>query len=253
MDFVNLTEKKIVVAGASSGIGRETALLLNQLGASVILIARREDKLKEVIENMQGNGNAYYTADLGDLDAIEPLFKRIVSEQGKLDGMVYCAGISMSVSLQMFKPEKLQRIFNINFFAFIECVRQICRKGRFNEGMRIVGISSIASMKGNKAHLGYSASKAAMDSAVRCIAKEVADKGICVNTVAPAMTETDMYKSYLSHYGEDSDSNKELLSRQYLGIAKTNDIANAVAFLLSSQARFITGITLPVDGGMTTT
>ncbi len=253
MDFVNFAGKKIVVAGASSGIGRETALLLNKLGASVILIARREDKLQEIVAEMTGDGNAYYLADLSVLDSIEPLFKQIVAKQGKLDGMVYSAGISMSLSLQMFKPEKLQHIFEINFFAFVECVRQICKKGRFNEGTRVVGVSSIASMKGNKAHLGYSASKAAMDSAVRCIAKEVAEKGICINTVAPAMTATEMYTKYLTHYGEDSDSNKELLSRQYLGIAKTSDIANAIAFLLSPEARFITGITLPVDGGMTTT
>ncbi len=253
MDFVNFAGKKIVVAGASSGIGRETALLLNKLGASVILIARREDKLQEIVAEMTGDGNAYYLADLSVLDSIEPLFKQIVAKQGKLDGMVYSAGISMSLSLQMFKPEKLQHIFEINFFAFVECVRQICKKGRFNEGTRVVGVSSIASMKGNKALLGYSASIAAMDSAVRCIAKEVAEIGICIITVAPAMTATEMYTKYLTHYGEDSDSNKELLSRQYLGIAKTSDIANAIAFLLSPEARFITGITLPVDGGMTTT
>ncbi|MDO5424004.1 MAG: SDR family oxidoreductase [Eubacteriales bacterium] len=252
MKLVDLTGRRIVVAGASSGIGRETAFLLNQLGASVILIARREEKLKEIVEQMEGNANAYYSADLSELDSIEPLFKQIAEEQGRLDGMVYSAGISMSLSLQMFKPEKLMNIFTTNFFAFVECVRQACRKGRFNEGMRIVGVSSIASMQGDKAHLGYSASKAAMDAAVRCIAKEVADKGICINTVAPAMTETDMYLKYLQRYGEDSDSNKTVLSRQYLGIAKTNDIANTIAFLISPAARFITGITLPVDGGSTT-
>lgn len=252
MDFVDLHGKKIIVAGASSGIGRETALLLNKLGASVILVARREDKLKEVIAQMTGEGNAYYAADMSDLNAIEPLFKRIVSECGKLDGMVYSVGMSLSLPLQMFKPEKLQRIFSTNFFAFVECVRQICKKGRYHEGMRIVGISSIASMKGDKAHLGYSASKAAMDAAVRCIAKEVADRGICINTVAPAMTKTEMYANFLKNGGDNEAENQQLLARQYLGIAETEDISNAVAFLLSEKARFITGITMPVDGGLTT-
>ncbi len=179
------------------------------------------------------------------------VFKNILQEQGKLDGMVYSAGISMSLPLNMFKPERMKQIFNINFFAFVECVRQATKNGRYKDGMRIVGVSSIASLVGDKAHVGYSASKAAMDAAVRCIAKEVADKGICINTVAPAMTATKMYENYLQKYGEGSESQRELLSRQYLGIAKTTDIADAIAFLLSPSARFITGITLPVDGGTT--
>lgn len=253
VDFINFKGRKILVLGASSGIGKQTALSLDEIGADVIMVARREDKLQEVLTKMSGANNSYYIADLSDLDGIEVIIKKIVEEQGKLDGVVYCAGISMSLPLQMFKPEKLQRIFNINFFAFIETLRQVTKKGRYNEGMRIVGISSIASFKGNKAHLGYCATKAAMDASIRCIAKEVAEKGICINTVAPAMTATEMYESYLNHYGEDSESNKELLSRQYLGIAQTTDVADAIIYLLSSRARFITGITMPVDGGMTTT
>lgn len=252
MDFINLTGKKIVVAGSSSGIGRKTALLLNELGASVILIARREDKLKEVLSKMSGNGNTYYIADFSDLGSLEMLFKKMVVEQGPLDGLVYSVGVSMSLPLQMFKPEKLNRIFTTNFFAFVECVRQVCKKGRYNEGMRIVGVSSIASLKGDKAHLGYSASKAAMDAAVRCIAKEVAEKGIRINTVAPAMTRTEMYTGFLDNGGGNDTENRALLSRQYLGIAETDDVANAIAFLLSDKASFITGITLPVDGGLTT-
>lgn len=252
MDLVNLSGKKIVVAGASSGIGRETARLLNQLGASIILIARREENLKAALSEMSGDGNAYYVSDLSDLHSIEPLFKSIVDEHGKLDGMVYSAGISMSLPLQMFKPQKLNSIFTINFFAFIECVRQICKKGRFNSGMNIVGVSSVASLKGDKAHLGYSASKAAMDAAVRCIAKEVSDKGIRINTVAPAMTKTEMYTKFLNNAGNNEAENQTLLTRQYLGLAETSDIANAIAFLLSDNSKFITGITLPVDGGLTT-
>ncbi len=251
-NLIDLRGKTIAVAGASSGIGRETALLLNQLGAAVVLVARREDKLKEVLSQLSGEGNAYYAADLSDAGCIEPLFKSIAEHQGPLDGLVYSAGISMSLPLQLFKPEKLSHLFDINFFAFVECVRQATKKGRYNEGMRIVGVSSVASLKGDKAHLGYSASKAAMDAAVRCIAKEAAEKGICINTVAPAMTATEMYLSFVEKRGEDSESIREANARQYLGLAQPSDVANAIAFLISPAARFITGITMPVDGGLTT-
>lgn len=250
-NLIDLTGKKILVTGASSGIGKQVAITLSQLGAEIVLVARREEKLQETQSLLEGKRHAYYIADLSRIAEIEELIKKIVSEQGKLDGMVYAAGVGISMPLMQFKPEKVQQVFNINYFGFVECVRQLCRKGRFNEGMRIVGISSIASMRGDKSHMAYSGSKAAMDGSVRCIAREVADKGICINTVAPAMTATEMYEKYKEKYGEDSGSNQDLLKRQYLGIAKTDDVANAVAFLISPAARFITGICLPVDGGFT--
>ena len=249
--LIDLSGKSILVIGASSGIGKQTAITLSQIGAKLVLVARRSDRLKETFQNLAGEGHSYYSADINEIELIELLVKKIVEEQGKLDGMVYAAGVGTSLPLMQFKPEKVRKIFDTNFYGFLETVRQVSKKGRYNEGMRIVGISSIASLVGDKAHTVYSASKAAMDGAVRCLAKELADKGICINTVAPAMTETEMYMHYLEKYGNDSESNVDLLKRQYLGIAKTDDIANAVAFLISPAARFITGITMPVDGGTT--
>lgn len=252
INLIDLTDKKIVVTGASSGIGKQTAITLSQIGAKLILVARREEKLQEVIQQLEGDGHSYYCADLSVVNDIEDLVKRIVAEQGKLDGMVYCAGITMNVPLAQLKPEKLQTLFDINFFAFTEFVRQVTKKNRFNEGMRIVGISSTASFIGNKAHEAYSASKAAMNGIIRCMAKELADKGICINAIAPGMVATEMYEEYLlSNGGEESEANQRLRKRQYLGIGKTTDIANAIAFMLSSASRFISGITLPVDGGST--
>lgn len=251
-NLIDLKDRKIIVAGASSGIGKVTAVTLSRLGAAVILVARREDRLKEVLQELEGDGHSYYVGDLSEVASIEGLVKRIVSEQGKLDGLVYAAGVNTSMPLNQFKPERVQQVFNLNYFGFIEFVRQLCRRGRFNEGMRIVGISSAASIRGDRAHLAYSGSKAAMNASVRCIAKEVAEKGICINTVAPAMTRTELYTQYVKEYGEESGSNEDLLKRQYLGLAEPEDIANAIAFLISPAARLITGLTLPVDGGLTT-
>ena len=251
-NLVDLTDRRILVIGASSGIGKKTAITLSELGAKLVLAAIDEEGVKEALTELSGDGHAAYFVDVGKLDEIERFIKKIVAENGPLDGLVYSAGLGTAIPLAMSKPEKVQNTFNVNFFGFFETVRQVCKKGRYNPGMRIVGVSSCASLRGDKSKAIYSSTKSAMDSAVRCIAKEVADREICINTVAPAMTATELYQKFVDKYGEDSDTNRELTSRQYLGIAQTQDIANAIAFLISPAARFITGITMPVDGGLTT-
>lgn len=250
--LIDFTGKSIVVLGASSGIGKNTAITLSELGAHVIIVARREDKLRETLALLHGNGHAYYTTDISIFTNIENLFKRIKDEHGELDGLVYCAGINSTMPLMQLKPEKIQAIFDINFFSFIESVRQATRRGRYNPGMRIVAVSSNAAVRGDKAHTAYSASKAAMNAAVRCIAKELADREIYINTVAPAVTNTEIYKQYSSGSDDISDSEKALLERQYLGLIEPSNVADAIAFLLSPAAQMITGITLPVDGGLST-
>lgn len=250
-NLIDLTDKRFIVTGASSGIGKQTAITLSRLGAKVILIARRQELLQENMQLLEGSGHGYRAGDLSDIASIEYLVKDIVSHYGKLDGMAYAAGVSWELPLRVDNMKKMQEMFDINYFGFIEMVKQITKKPRRNEKMRIVGISSTAAFCGDAALTTYSASKAAMDSAVRCLANELAANDICINTIAPAMTRTDMYKDYLGRIGEESENYSLLLKRQYLGLAEPQDIANAVAFLLSPAARFITGVCLPVDGGYT--
>lgn len=251
-NLIDLTGKRILVIGASSGIGRQTAITLSTVGAKVTIVARSEEKLIETIGKLEGSGHRYVVADVSKVDTVETMIKQIVAKDGPLDGLVYSAGMGTALPLLQSDPEKVQSTFAVNFFGFFEVIRQASRKGRFNPGMRIVAVSSCASIRGDKSKAVYSSSKGAMDSAVRCMARELADKGICINTVAPSMTATGLYNQYIEKYGEESETNRELLSRQYLGIARPQDIANAIVFLISPAARFITGITLPVDGGLST-
>ena len=249
-DFSN---KNILIVGASSGIGEKTAYVLSELGANVILVARREERLKEVCNNIKSENKSYYICDVNDSDSIEGLVKKVVDEKGKLDGMVYTAGVTCGYPLKFLTVEKQIETFKTNYFGFVEFVRQVTKKSNYNRGLRIVSVSSVASIKGSKAHIGYAASKAAMDSAIRCIAIELYNKGICINSVAPAMINTDMYHSFLEGKDDKEAANNNIVSRQYLGLGETKDVASSIAFLLSQEARFITGITLPVDGGYTTT
>lgn len=249
-NLVDLTNKKILVVGASQGIGAQVALTLSKLEAQLILVARNEEKLKYVLEGLEGEKHQYYCMDVKQLDVLEDFVKEIVDRTGPLDGMVYCAGMTDDRPLAMAKPPIVQEVLQTNLQGFIELVRCVTKKKNFNPGMRIVGISSIASLRGAKARTIYSASKAGMDGAVRSMAIELAGKGICINTVAPAIINTEMYEKMLNSAGEKALEDK--LKRQYLGLGKPEDVANAVAFLISPAARLITGNCLPVDGGILT-
>ncbi len=246
-NFVDFRGKKVLVAGASSGIGRQISITLNNYGATIIAVARSEDKLQDLVSNLHESNNKYYSADLSATDNIESLVKRITSENGPLDGFVYSAGISYDRPLSMCKPSVVQQMFSINFFGFYEMVRVLTKKKNYNPGFSIVGISSAAADGANKSQSVYSASKAAMDASIKVIAQEVGPKGIRINTIRPGMINTDMYKRYQSEFGEAGD--QLILSRQFLGIGETVDIANAVCFLLSEKAKFVTGIHMSVDGG----
>ncbi len=166
-NLIDLSDKHILIIGASSGIGKQTAITLSEIGARLTLVARREELLKEAVDCLEGKGHECYVADVSDVASIDTLIKGIVAKDGLLDGLVYAAGTGMALPLMQSKPDKVQAAFNVNFFGFFEVVRQVSRKGRFNPGMRIVGVSSCASLRGDKSKAIYSSSKAAMDSAVR--------------------------------------------------------------------------------------
>ncbi len=246
--MIEFEGKKILVVGASSGIGAEVSSKLAGQGAEVILVARREELLSQICSSIGGSA-CYYTADVSEYKDIELLIERIVSEHGKLDGMVYSAGIVEDLPLRFLDHDKLLRTFEINYFSFVEFIRQITKKKNYNSGMRIVAISSVSSLIGEKAHTSYCASKAAMDATVRCLAKELWDKGIALNSVQPGMIRTRLYDEFVERMGDYGSANEALKKNQYAGIGETEDVANAVAFLLSDEARYITGTGLLMDGG----
>lgn len=251
MDYIQMEGKQVLVSGGTSGIGQQTAIILSKLGAKVAIIGRREDKLQATLSIMAGNGHSIHAIDMSDLGGLEEKVKNIVEQTGRLDGYVHCAGIVNNLPIKNYTPERLDQIMRTNFYSYFEMVRILSRKGRFNDGMSIVGVSSVAATQGASAQAAYGASKAAMNGAMRCLAKELGEKGIRLNTVLPAATNTAMYSDYMALKANMTNSEMKIVAnpRQYLGMNDPEDVANAIIFLLSPLSRKITGVQLPVDGG----
>lgn len=247
MDF---TGKTIVLAGAG-GIGSVTAQLLASLGARMVLLDMFDDKLKEVIDSLQGEGHTYYVCDFSAVDTIEPLLAQVIKEQGAVDGYVHTTGVGSVRPLKMSKYGFMLNVMNINFFSFVEVIRCLSKKGAYNPGMNIVGISAVGAYIGNSTKTAYCASKAAMNGAVRCMAKELAPKGIRLNTVAPGDTDTPMSRQ-AAEYRDGTDELRFNQMRQYMGQCQPSDIADGIVFLLSNMSSKITGTCLPIDGGKLT-
>ena len=246
IDVFGLENKHIVVTGASSGIGRETAILLSRLGAKVSIVARRENALKDTVEVMEGMGNRYFAFDLSDTDNIGGLVDEIVNSAGPVDGLIHCAGIGANIPVSVTKTAALETLMKTNFYSFAELIRLFSKKKNFNKGASFVGVSSVASFKGDKTQGAYAASKAAMNAYIHPAAKELADKGIRVNTVAFGVIRTEAYEKFLESGGQDS-----ALKDQYLGYGEPIDAANLLVFLASDASRLITGSTIVCDGGYT--
>ena len=244
-----LVGKRILVTGATGGIGAETSVQLSKLGANVIICGRNEEKLQEVYEKLEGTGHAKYVCDLNDIDSIENIIKKMVSECGIFQGFAHCAGVGPMRPLKFTKRINMIEVMDANFFSFIEIVRCITKKGYFADEGSIVAISSTASIQGKQSKVAYSASKAALDGAIRCLVCDLKKKKIRVNSITPCWVNTRMYKYYIDRY-PDTFEVQEIKEKQYMGVTEPIEVANTVAFLLSDAAKTITGTTILIDGGM---
>jgi NAD(P)-dependent dehydrogenase (short-subunit alcohol dehydrogenase family) len=247
---MNMTGKTILVTGASDGLGKSTAILVSKLGAKVIMVGRNQKKLEQVYSMLDGSGHAWYSFDLTKINKLATFVNQVVNENSPLDGFVHCAGISQLRPLKMTNYDLLQDMMKINFFSFIELTKAIMKRGNFNEGMSIVVISSLAAIKGHKGQIGYSASKAAVDGAVRAMSKELAEKKVRINSIIAGMIKTNMFERFMSRTGREMDDPR--FSVYALGLGEAQDVSNAVAFLLSDASRIITGTGLVVDSGAST-
>lgn len=245
----SLETKKILVTGASSGIGRQCAINCSRMGATVALIGRDESRLQDTLSQMEGKGHLVCPVDLNQLENIKPLVQDVVSKLGPLDGFIHSAGIEKTLPIKSLKPSDYEDIIRVNTLSAFEFVRYFCGSKNFNQGGSMVIISSITSVIGRVGVSAYAASKGAIVSAVKTMALELAKRNVRINAVSPGTVLTPLMQSYLSQITEEERQKR--VEGFPLGLGEPTDIANACVFLLSDASRWITGQNLIVDGGYT--
>lgn len=241
----SLENKTILVTGASSGIGQETAIQCSKMGAKVIITARNEERLQETMSHLEGEGHQMIIAELTSQKDVENL----VSEIDKLNGVVLCAGKGMTSPFPFSTRDKYDEIFNVNFFAPIELLRMLVKKKKLEKDSSVVFVSSIGGIGSFSLGNGvYGASKAAINSTMKFCARELAPKKIRVNTVNPGMVNTKLIQGgAISEEQHKLDMEKYPLKRY----GEPEDIAFGIIYLLSDASSWVTGHSLIIDGGVT--
>ncbi len=247
-DF-SLENRIILITGASSGIGRQCAITCSQKGATVALFGRNNAKLNETLELMSNKDrHILFSNDLIEYDQISNSVNNVVSQKGKIHGLINCAGISTTLPLNALSPKKMELYLKTNVIGAINLTKQVVKSSNFSEsGGSIVFISSVMGIVGEKGKTLYSMTKGALIAAVKSMAIELADRKIRINSISPGVVETPM--SDKAAYSRTEESRNRIGMLHPLGLGKPEDIAYAIIFLLSDAARWITGTNLIVDGG----
>lgn len=239
----SLEGKNVLVTGASSGIGRSTAIECSKMGAKVIVTARNEERLKETLMQLEGEGHQMILADLSSNDDIDAL----VSQLPELDGVVHNAGFTKMRPILQIDEQVFKDIMQVNTFAPIMLTQKILKKKKLKQGS-IVFTCSTASFRAGKANSMYACSKAAIDVFVKNAAKEFASKLIRVNAVSPSMVETAIMSDNMLSEEQIAASKASYPLGRW---GKPEEVAWAIIYFLSDASQWVTGTNLIIDGGKT--
>ena len=244
---MSLAGRVALVTGASQGIGRACALKLASAGIAVAVAARNREKLDEVAGEIKANGGSAspFILDVSDEEQIKSTFKTVLGQFGKIDILVNNAGITRDQLIMRMKRADWDMVLNTNLTSAYCCIQQVIGSMLKQRWGRIINITSIFGQMGQAGQANYAASKAGLIGLTMAIAREVASRNITCNAVAPGFIETAMTSSL------PEDVKQTGLKLIPLGrIGTPEDVANAVAFLASDEASYITGHVLNVNGGM---
>lgn len=243
----SLKGKTILVTGASSGIGKATAIECAKLGAELILLGRNKESLQKTSDIILSNGGVsyWYSVDLNDSKHVDALIKDLPI----INGLVNNAGIVKIMPVQFIKEEDVLEVFKTNTVSAILLVKKILKLRKIQNGSSIVFTSSVCGpFKGTVANSIYAISKSGINGYVKCAALELASKQIRVNSVCPGMTDTNIISAgIISDQQYQADIKQYPLARH----GKPEEIAHAIIYLLSDASSWVTGTSLIIDGGLT--
>ncbi|MDH5298443.1 MAG: 3-oxoacyl-[acyl-carrier-protein] reductase [Desulfobulbaceae bacterium] len=245
---MNLNGKTAVVTGGSRGIGRAVCLKLAALGARVAVnYVSRPDAADETVAAIQSAGGEAFTVqfDIADAAQVQEAFKKILDDCGRIDILVNNAGITRDNLLLKLKEEDWDQVMDTNLKGAFNCIKAVYRPMMKQKAGRIINITSVIGFAGNAGQANYAAAKAGLMGLTKSAARELASRGVTVNAVAPGYIVTDMT-------GELAQEVKvKILSEIPMGLlGEPDDVAGAVAYLASDEARYLTGQVLHVNGGM---
>lgn len=243
MDRFDFSDKKIVVTGASSGVGREVAIQLSEANAKVVLIARREEELKKTLSMMKGTSHIYKVVDLSEFDQVIAMITEIVKEDNRrINGIAHCAGTVVPAPLRSITKTMLDYTLQGNLYSFAALLKCAAKKKLFQDGGAVVGISSIVALHGQVGNSVYGASKGAMDAIMRTAAKELQPRGIRVNTICPEGIKTAMLANLALNGTKNGD-----ISLLPDDLMLPEKVASIVVALLSDSMQYVSGVSLVVD------
>lgn len=240
-----LTGKVALVTGGSRGIGKSICERFARDGAKVAVVARDGARAAETASGLEGEGHRGYACDVADSEAVNALVKQIEQDFGSLDILVNNAGVTADNLLVRIDDEAWDKVINTNLKGAFNLIRAAAKGMMKRRSGRIINITSVVGLTGNKGQANYSASKAGLIGLTKSVAKELASRSILCNAVAPGFIETEMTA------GLGGDAKDSLMQQIALGrLGSGEDIAGAVRFLAGPDASYITGQVLVVDGGM---
>ncbi len=242
--MLDFTGQKVLITGATGGIGSKTAELFSKQGAIVGLCGRNKDKLNDLSSKLP-NKSFIFPCDLSNIEEVEKLFETADTEMGGIDVLVCNAGITKDTLAMRMSNDDFENVINVNLKATFILNREAIKKMMKRKYGRIINISSVVGVAGNPGQANYVASKAGMIGMSKSIAMEVATRGITVNCIAPGFIETPM-----TDVLTDDQKNKILSGIPMGKMGQAEDIANSIVFIASKEASYITGQTIHVNGGM---
>jgi 3-oxoacyl-[acyl-carrier protein] reductase len=244
---MSLSERIALVTGASQGIGRSCALKLAAQGATVAVAARSQEKLDELVKEIAASGGkaTAFPLDVADEEQVKTVFKSVVGQLGKIDILVNNAGITRDQLIMRMKRADWDAVLNTNLTSAYLCSQQAVTSMLKQRWGRIINITSIFGQTGQAGQANYASSKAGLIGLTMALAREVASRNITCNAVAPGFIETSMTA------GLAEELKQTAVKMIPLGrVGTPEDVANAMAFLASDEASYITGHVLNVNGGM---